>query len=112
MPVWWGTFAYMMIVSAIGMYMYKSKQANAALVPVEGEKTEQYKSIGLAMALLSFALLVFFVGNRSGIHDTPEYQYMYELFYTDDLNQITNIINGTNKTKGPLFFIYLILFLS
>ena len=110
MPVWWGTFAYMMIVSAIGMYMYKSKQATAALVPVEGEKTEQYKSIGLAMALLSFALLVFFAGNRSGIHDTPEYQYMYELFYTDDLNQITDIINGNNKTKGPLFFIYLILF--
>ena len=110
MPVWWGTFAYMMIVSAIGMYMYKSKQESAALVPVEGEKTAQYRSIGLFFALASFALLVFFVGNRSTIHDTQEYQYMYELFYTDDLNQITDILNGTNKPKGPLFVIYMVLF--
>ena len=110
MPVWWGTFAYAMIVSVIGMYMYKSKQANAALVPVEGEKTEQYKSIGLVMALLTFALLVFFVGNRSTIHDTQQYQYMYNLYYSDDLNQIVDILNGTRKEKGPLFFVYLVLF--
>lgn len=111
MPVWWGTFAYMMVVSFIGMYMYKSKKQSATLVPVEGEKTENYKSIGLVMALLSFALLVFFAGNRSIIHDTQEYQYMYDLFYTDDLNQIPDIISGNTKVvKGPLFFIYLVIF--
>ena len=110
MPVWWGTFAYAMIVSVIGMYMYKSKQEKAALVPVEGEKTKHYKSIGLFFALATFALLVFFVGNRSNIHDTHEYQYMYELFYTDELSQITDIINGTHSVKGPFFVIYLIAF--
>ena len=110
MPVWWGTIAYSLIVSFIGMYMYKSKKASATLVPVEGEKTENYKSIGLFFALATFALLVFFVGNRSVIHDTQEYQYMYNIFYTDDLNQITDIISGKSETKGPLFVIYLILF--
>lgn len=111
MPVWWGTFAYMMVVSFIGMYMYKSKKQSATLVPAEGEKTENYKSIGLFFALATFALLVFFVGNRSVIHDTQEYQYHYDMFYTDDLNQISEIINGTKaNVKGPLFYIYLVLF--
>jgi hypothetical protein len=111
MPVWWGTFAYMMIVSFIGMFIYKSKKASATLEPVEDGKTEQYKNIGLFFALATFALLVFFVGNRSMIHDTQEYQYHYDMFYSDNLSQITDIINGTNKgVKGPLFYIYLVLF--
>lgn len=110
MPVWWGTFAYMMVVSLIGMYMYKSKKASATLEPVDDGKTEQYRSIGLVMALLTFALLAFFAGNRTAIHDTQEYQYHYDLFYTGDLNEITNIINGTKEAKGSLFYIYLILF--
>jgi transmembrane protein EpsG len=111
MPVWWGCFAYSMIVSIIGMFMYKSKKQSASLVPVEGKTAENYKNIGLFFALLTFTLLVFFVGNRSSIHDTQEYQYHYNLFYTDDLNQINDIINGTIKTvKGPIFYIYLVLF--
>jgi len=111
MPVWWGTFAYMMIVSLIGMYMYKSKMQNTELVSVEGEKIEQYKSIGLFMALMTFALLVFFVGNRNSIHDTLEYQHIYNTAYNEDLSQITDILNGTKaNVKGPLFYIYLVLF--
>lgn len=110
MPVWWGVFAYSMVVSIIGMIMYKNRKASATLLPVENDNTNQYKSIGLFMALASFALLVFFVGNRSAIHDTQEYQHMYNVFYTDELSQITDILNGTIDTKGPLFFILLILF--
>lgn len=110
MPVWWGCFAYSMFVSIIGMFMYKSKKQNASLVPIEGEKTENYRSIGLFFAFASFALLVFFVGNRSSMHDTLEYQYMYDIFYTDDLNQISDIITGKINVKGPLFVIYMVLF--
>ena len=110
MPVWWGSFAYAMIVSIIGMFMYKRKTASATIEPVDENKTEQYKSIGLFFALASFALLVFFVGNRSVIHDTQEYQYMYDIYYNDDLSQITDIISGKIKAKGSLFAIYMVLF--
>lgn len=110
MPVWWGIFAYMMIVSIFGMAMYKSRVQNATLGPADDSSEVNYKSIGLFFALASFALLVYFAGQRSYIFDSTDYQYAYENYFSEDLNQVTNIIQGKNETKGPLYCILLVVF--
>ncbi len=111
MPVWWGIFAYMMIVSIFGMAMYKNKVQNATVGPVDDSSSVvNYKSIGLFFALATFALLVYFVGQRSYIFDSSDYQYAYDNYYSDDLNQIYSIFRGEKHSKGPLFSIILILF--
>lgn len=111
MPAWWGVFAYMLIVSIFGMAMYKNKVQNATVGPVDDSSSVvNYKSIGLFFALATFALLVYFAGQRSGIFDTGDYQYSYDHYFTEDLGQITDIITGARSEKGPLFKILLILF--
>ncbi len=111
MPVWWGTFIYMLIVSGIGMMLYSGKKEQvAAYGTLDNSSETKYKSIGLFFALASFALLAFFVGQRSYIFDTSEYQYAYENYYTTDLNQITDIWNGTIAGKGKLYMTILVLF--
>ncbi len=111
MPVWWGIFAYMMIVSIFGMAMYKAKVQNATLGPVDDSSSVvNYKSIGLFFALATFALLVYFAGQRSFIFDSTDYQYAYENYYTDELDQITEIIQGKAGGKGPLYCIVLVIF--
>lgn len=111
MPVWWGIFAYMMIVSIFGMAMYKNKVQNATVGPVDDSSSVvNYKSIGLFFALATFALLVYFAGQRSYIFDSTDYQYSYDNYFTGELSEITDIINGTRTEKGPLFKILLIIF--
>lgn len=111
MPVWWGTFIYMMVVSALGMYIYKSRQERAIVGFSDGTNEKVINnSIGLFFALLSFALLVFFAGQRSYIFDSTDYQYAYENYYTTDLSQITGIWNGTIQGKGKMFMTILVLF--
>lgn len=110
MPVWWGIFAYMIIVSVFGMAMYKNKVQNATLGPVDDSSVVNYKSIGLFFALATFIVLAYFAGQRSGIFDTGDYQYSYDHYFTEDLGQITDIITGARSEKGPLFKILLILF--
>lgn len=111
MPVWWGIFAYMMIVSIFGMAMYRNKVQNATVGPADDSSSiVNYKSIGLFFALATFVLLVYFVGQRSYIFDSFDYQYSYDNYFTDDLSQITDILNGTRQEKGPLFKILLVLF--
>lgn len=111
MPVWWGIFAYMIIVSVFGMAMYKNKVQNATLGPVDDSSSVvNYKSIGLFFALATFVLLAYYSGQRFGIFDSGDYQYSYENYYTDNLNQVMDIIQGKSAGKGPLFQIILLLF--
>ena len=111
MPVWWGIFAYMMIVSIFGMAMYKNKVQNATVGPVDDSSSVvNYKSIGLFFALATFALLVYFVGQRSYIFDSADYQYAFENYFSEDLNQVAGIIQGKTEVKGPLYCIILVLF--
>ena len=91
MPVWWGIFAYMMIVSIFGMAMYRNKVQNATVGPVDDSSSiVNYKSIGLFMALLTFVVLAYFAGQRSGIFDTGDYQYSYENYFTGDFEEGTH----------------------
>ena len=110
MPVWWGIFAYMMIVSIFGMAMYKNKVQNATLGPVDDSSEVNYKTIGLFFALATFALLVYFVGQRNEIFDSADYRYSYIHYYSGDLDQINSILSNPSAYKGPLFSIILIIF--
>ena len=110
MPVWWGIFAYMIVMSAIGMGFYKNKINQTANLGPNDIGEINNKSIGLFFALASFVLLIFFVGQRSYMFDTTDYQYAYEHYYTTDLNQIYDIWNGTKNVKGNLYVTILILF--
>lgn len=109
MVVWWSVFAYMIIISGIGMMIYKgSRDTSVGLI--DESPSEQYKSIGLFMALMTFVLLVFFSGQRSWIFDTTEYQYTYTHGYEGNISEIRDVISGTNQAKSPLYSISLILF--
>lgn len=109
MPVWWGNFIYSIFVASMGMLLYKNKKATQYGSVASSEEIDT-KSIGLFFALATFALAAFFVGQRSFIFDTFQYQYAYDNYYTGDLNQINDIFDGTLKEKGPLYTILLIVF--
>lgn len=110
MPVWWGTFAYMIIMSTIGMVMYKNKVLDAQVGIETLDSSFNFKSIGLVFSILTFIPLIIFSGYREGIFDTQDYQYAYNIFFADDLNQINDILSGARELKGPLFYILLVLF--
>lgn len=109
MPVWWSIFAYMIVVSAFGMLIYRNKEETTVLVEGEISKESKYeKSIGAVFAFLSFALLVFFVGQRSQLSDTTIYQAMYDEL-NPDLGQIPEILFNTDL-KGRLFNVLMVVF--
>ena len=110
MPVWWGTFAYMIIMSSIGMMMYKNKVLDAQVATEETGGKFNYKSIGLVFGILVFVPLIIFSGYREGIFDTQDYQYAYTIFFIDKLDQIYDIILESRDIKRHLFYILLILF--
>lgn len=110
MVVWWSVFAYMIIVSGIGMMLYNNgKQTNIG--SVDDFSAKSYKSIGLFFALLSFALLVYFSGKRTWIFDTSEYIYSYNV-NPSDLSYVKDIITGKVDLKGPGYFVLLTIFKS
>ncbi len=111
MPVWWSIFAYMIFISAVGMMFYKSKkeQRAALMSATTGESIpEDTKTIGLFFAFLSFALLVFFVGQRSWISDTTIYQAQYDE-NSGNLSQIGDMLFNLDY-KGSMFYILMVLF--
>ncbi|MDO5124491.1 MAG: EpsG family protein [Eubacteriales bacterium] len=109
MNVWWGVFAYMIVISASGMIIHKGRKSGNSLA-VDVNDSKKYQSIGLFMAFLSFALLVFFVGQRSWIFDTTDYQFTYTNGFTGDFSEIKYILEGKSDTKSPLYNIILIAF--
>lgn len=108
MPVWWGVFAYMIIVSAFGMLIYKSRVKETAIGEVDTSEHFKYeKSIGIVFALLSFVLLVYFVGQRSRISDTAIYQDIYDKI-NPALNQVWPLLTGGER--GRLYTVLQIVF--
>lgn len=108
MLVWWSVIAFALIISTVGMSMYKSNtQTNVSTV--NSSNIEEYKSIGLFFAIFSFALLILFVGQRSWIFDTATYQYMYERT-PSDLSYIGDLISGKTNEKGVGFFVLTTIF--
>lgn len=110
MPVWWGVFAYSLFVAAFGSMIYKNRQLDSdGINTVSSGMSIDNRSIGLFFAFATFALAAYFIGMRSWMFDSGEYQFAYER-YSTDLSQITDIISGKTNEKGPLFNIILVLF--
>lgn len=108
MPVWWGVFAYMIIVSAFGMLINKYRVKETAIGEVDTSEHFKYeKSIGIVFAFLTFVLLVYFVGQRSHISDTEIYQGIYDKI-NPDLNQVWPLLTGNDK--GRLYTVLQIIF--
>lgn len=112
MPIWWAILAYTTLVSIFGTLIYKSnkKVLSSPNHDIDTSDCENQRRIGLFFALLSFALLVFFVGQRSYIFDTFQYQYAYDNYYTGDLSQIKDLFSAENTDKGKGYTFLLILF--
>lgn len=110
MPIWWATFIYMLTVGTIGMIMYKYREGYA-LAKVTGDKSfNSDRSIGIVFALASFILLAFFVGERSFMFDSFDYQYAYTNYYNTELSQIPDVWAGKMEGKGKLYMTLLVLF--
>lgn len=114
MPVWWSVIIYMLFVSALGMKMYsnsKKKAVNQIDNEINNTDNNSGQSISFIFAILSFALLVFFVGQRSYIFDSSEYQYAFN-GETRGINQFFSILFDFNHNKGPAFSALMVLFKS
>lgn len=110
MPVWWAILAYTVAVSFFGTLIYNSGKMTSPETGIDIIQTENQRRISLFFAIVSFALLVFFVGQRSYIFDTFQYQYAYDNYYTGDLSQIKDLFSGENTEKGKGYAFLLILF--
>lgn len=91
MTVYWWILIYTTIISFVGSSITRTRQGNT--------NKNVNKSISLFMAILTFALLVYFVGFRSEFNDTYYYRQVYNGYITGDLSQIKDIWAEDSKSK-------------
>lgn len=110
MIVWLSVIAFSLIVSSIGMTSYVSK-TNISVISENNTNVENFRTVNFFFALLSFALLIFFVGQRSWIFDTANYARVFTEKFSGDLGQISDVINkDLPQYKGKGYCILLIIF--
>jgi len=73
MIVYYSIFAYTCLISYFGCFLYRKKLANGPQIDDDAYLVKAEKSISLFWALVSMALLVFFVAERSNYNDTVSY---------------------------------------
>ena len=95
MKVYWWIFAYTSMVSLFGTYVFKRTNREIS----DRKYHSSNKSIGLLFAVLTFALLIFFVGCRSEFNDTYYYRDVFQNYITGDLSQIKTIWQEDSKSK-------------
>ena len=95
MKVYWWIFAYTSMVSLFGTYVFKRTNREIS----DSKYHSSNKSIGLLFAVLTFALLIFFVGCRSEFNDTYYYRDVFQNYITGDLSQIKTIWQEDSKSK-------------
>lgn len=95
MTVYWWIFLYTSILSLFGTNIAK-KNRNISL---NDYKLENDKSISLFFAILTFMLLIFFIGCRSEFNDTYYYRDIFKNYITGDLSQIKSIWKEDSKSK-------------
>lgn len=91
MVIYWWILIYTSAVSFFGTSVNRKNLLE--------EKCNQNKDVSLFIAILTFALLIFFVGSRSEFNDTYYYRELYKGYITTDLSQILKILKGTGKSK-------------
>lgn len=107
MIVYYSIFAFTCIISLFGCFIQKRKSISYANMSREVDDTiKREKSIGLFFALVSFSLLVYFVGMRSSYSDTDLYISRFNNISTD-INMI-DIFNGDYENKGFTAIMYFI----
>lgn len=108
MTVWLSVIAFSLIVSSIGMASYSKKSST---ISINNTDNENLRTISFFFALLSFALLIFFVGQRSWIFDTTTYTFLFESMLSSDLSQIKDVLSqDLPQYKGKGYCIAVILF--
>ena len=95
MTVYWWIFFYTSVVSLIGTNITKKSQ----ITSLNDRKIENDKNISLFFAILTFALLIFFIGCRSEFNDTYYYRDVYKNYITGNLSQIKSIWQEDSKSK-------------
>lgn len=110
MIVWLSAILFSLLISVIGMKIYNSKK-EVATIDAKSFNCEDFRTISFFFALLSFALLIFFVGQRSWIFDTSTYMHLFDNILSSDLGQIKDVLNqDLPQYKGKGYCIAIILF--
>jgi len=78
MIVYYSILTYTCLIAYFGCYLYRQKLANGPQIDDDAYLVKAEKSISLFWALVSVALLVFFVGQRSEYGDTHAYISSFE----------------------------------
>lgn len=95
MAIYWWILIYTSVVSLFGTIVNKLNRKN----PVKSEYYIDKRCISIFLAVLTFGLLVFFVGCRSEFNDTYYYRDLFENYITGNLSQIKEIYLSESKSK-------------
>lgn len=101
--IYWAIFSFMCVVAYIGMTRFRSKRKKIIAYYSEQDiappaSVLDERSIGLFWAIVSFSLLVFFAGMRSGYGDTPAYISGFNAFSVD--TNLLEIFKSDSDQKG------------
>lgn len=101
--IYWAIFSFMCLVSYLGMVRFRNKRKKVIAYYSEQDITPpasvlDERSIGFFWAIVSFSLLVFFVGMRSGYGDTPAYISGFNAFSVD--TNLLEIFKSDSDQKG------------
>ena len=104
MVVFWWILIYTSAVSLFGTVVHRINDRSR----IKEDTVEKTRSISLFVAILTFALLLLFVGARSYYNDTETYRYTFIRYITGDLSQIKELWESSSKSK--YFFMVEVLF--
>ena len=107
MIVYYSIFAYTCLISYIGCYLYRKKLANGPQIEDDAYLLKAEKSISLFWALVSVALLVFFVAERSDYNDTKAY---IGAFNSASTHSIKSQFFGGVSASSPGFNFVMVMF--
>lgn len=107
MIVYYLIFVYTCSVSYIGCYLYRKKLANGPQIEDDAYLIKAEKSISLWWALVSVALLVFFIGERSEYNDTSAYIVSFINASTDNIkDQLWGQVDVTSRGFSLLIILF------
>lgn len=103
MVIYWAIFSFTCLVAYFGMVRFRSKRKKVIAYYSEQSieppvSVMDGRSIGLFWAVVSFSLLIFFVGMRSGFGDTPAYISGFNAFSLD--TNLLEIFKSDSDQKG------------
>lgn len=107
MIVYYSIFAYTCFISYLGCYLYRRNLASGPQISEEEYLVKAEKSISLFWALVSVALMVFFVAERSDYNDTVSY---INAFNDASTNITTKELFGSTDVNSPGFSTLMVLF--